>query len=78
MLWRLGIYIHKHTQERARIEFIHQKNGNYVLRYLDQRKIETISEREFSVNWRHEEGEEEQKINNTFSQILLMKCAYLS
>ena len=35
------------------------KNGNYVLRYLDQRKIETMSEREFSVNWRHEEGEEE-------------------
>jgi hypothetical protein len=57
MLWRLGIYIHKHTQERARI--VHQKNGNYVLRYLDQRKIETMSEREFSVNWRHEEGEEE-------------------
>ena len=57
MLWGLGIYIHTHTQERARI--VHKKNGNYVLRYLDQRKIETMSEREFSVNWRHEEGEEE-------------------
>ena len=56
MLWRLGIYIQKHTQERARI--VHQKNGNYVLRYLNQRKIETLSEREFSMNWRHEEGEE--------------------
>ena len=57
MLWRLGIYIQKSTQERARI--VHQKNGNYVLRYLNQRKIETLSERGFSMNWRHEEGEEE-------------------
>ena len=57
MLWRLGIYIHKHTQERAHI--VYQKNGNYVLRYLDQHKIETMSEREFSGNWLHEEEEEE-------------------
>ena len=57
MLWRLGIYIHKHTRERAHI--VYQKNGNYVLRYLDQRKIETMSIREFSMNWLHEEGEEE-------------------
>jgi len=57
MLWRLGIYIHKQTQERAHI--VYQKNGNYVLRYLGQRKIETMSEREFLTNWLHEEGEEE-------------------
>ena len=57
MKWRLGIYIHKHTKEKAHI--VHQNNGNYVLRYLDQRKIETMSESEFSMNWRHEEAEEE-------------------
>lgn len=57
MLWRLGIYIHKHSQERAHI--VYQKNGNYVLRYLDQQKIETMSESEFLMNWLHEEGEEE-------------------
>ena len=57
MNWRLGIYIHKQTQDRAHI--VHQREGNYYLRYLDQQKIETISEIEFLMNWQHEEGEEE-------------------
>jgi len=59
MLWRLVIYIHKDTNERAHIVH-HQKNENYVLRYLDQQKIETVTESEFSINWRHEGVENEQ------------------
>ena len=57
MNWKLGIYIHEKTQDRAHI--VHQRNGNYYLRYLDQQKIETISEIEFLMNWKNEAGEEE-------------------
>jgi hypothetical protein len=57
MNWRLGIYIHKESQDRAHI--VHQNNGNYYLRYLDKQKIDTISEVEFLMNWKHESGEEE-------------------
>ena len=57
MLWPMGIYVHNQNMERAHI--VHQKNGSYVLRYLDQRKIETMSEREFSMNWQREAYEED-------------------
>lgn len=57
MNWKLGTYIHQTTKDRAII--VHQRDGNYFLRYLDQQKIETISEIEFLMNWQHEAGEEE-------------------
>jgi len=57
MNWRLGIYIHKDSKDRAHI--VHQNYQTYYLRYLDKRKIDTISLEEFLMNWRHESGEEE-------------------
>ena len=57
MNWRLGIYIHKDSKDRAII--VHQRDRTYFLRYLDQQKIETISEIDFLMNWKHEDGEEE-------------------